>query len=79
MVAEKTDSMSLLLNEAGSFGVRSGFEENDSIRGGVVKLTFVIEIVDEFAVRPVARDVAVVVEAIHLLQCRTSVSFGVGV
>ena len=60
MVAEKTESMSWLLNEAASFGVRSGFEENDSIRGGVVKLTFVIEIVDEFAVRPVARDVAVV-------------------
>lgn len=39
MVAEKTESMSRLLNEAASFGVRSGFEENDSIRGGVVKLT----------------------------------------
>ena len=59
--------------------MRSGFEENDSIRGSVVKLTFLIEIVDGFAVTPVARDVAVVVEAIHLLQCRTSVSFGVGV
>lgn len=55
MVAEKTESMSWLLNEAASFGARSGFEENDSIRVGVVKLTFVIEIVDEFAVRPVAR------------------------
>lgn len=47
--------------------------------GGIVQLTFVIEIVDGFAVRPVARDVDVVVEAIHILQCRTSVSFGVGV
>lgn len=44
MVAEKTESMSWLLNEAASFGERSGFEENDSIRGGVVELTFVIEL-----------------------------------